>query len=562
MRMLFYCLLLGLHCLCAVCWAASPSQWQASYESPISLSAIQGAEQVLGLRFTAAERQLMQAELQQDRAKYRAIRQHHFANDDLSALQFQVQPQGFVMPQFQQPIRWRLPEYVELPEQREQFAFYDIASLASLLKNRQITSLALTQFFLARLKQFDPQLVAVITLTEKRALQQARQADAEIAAGHYRGPLHGIPYGVKDLLSVADYPTTWGAKPFADRVLPETATVVQKLDAAGAVLVAKLSVGALAWGDVWFGGKTRNPWNLSQGAGGSSAGSAAAVAAGLVPFAIGTETMGSIMIPAARCGVTGLRPSFGRVSRKGAMKLSWSLDKVGALCRNATDCALVFDAIRGDEQSAAETVNVPFNYDAQLDLSQLHIGYLKADFAQPSHSQRHDAESLAQFRRLGAKLTAVTLPETLPDAAFDIVVASEAATVFDEFSRSGLDDELVQQIQRAWPNYFRKARFIPAVEYLQVNRARYQLVQEMYALFQQFDVIIAPTKVGNQLLLSNLVGYPSVVIPTGLDAQGMPMSITLIGNLYDEATVLAVAHQFQQATRFDELQPPLFAPKQ
>lgn len=558
MRMFFYCLLISLQCVCSACWAANTSQRQA-YESPITLSAIQGAEQVLGLRFTAAERQLMQAELQQDRAKYQAIRQHHFTHNDVPALQFQVQPQGFILPQFQHPIQWHLPEYVELPASREHLAFYDITRLASLLKNRQISALALTQLFLARLKHFDPQLAAVINLTEKRALQQARQADAEIAAGHYRGPLHGIPYGVKDLLSVADYPTTWGAKPFAERVLPETATVVQKLDAAGAILVAKLSVGALAWGDVWFGGQTRNPWDIQQGAGGSSAGSAAAVAAGLVPFAIGTETMGSIMIPASRCGVTGLRPSYGRVSRHGAMTLSWSLDKVGALCRNALDCAVVFDAIRGDEHSASETVNVPFNYDAQLDLARLRIGYLNTAFAQAKATRQRDAESLAQFRRLGAKLTAVELPATLPDAAFDIVVASEAATFFDEFSRSDLDNELVRQIQRAWPNYFRKARFIPAVEYLQVNRARYQLVQEMYALFRQFDVIIAPSKVGNQLLLSNLVGYPSIVIPTGLDAQGMPTSITLIGNLYDEAKVLAVAHQFQQATRFDELQPPLFA---
>lgn len=541
-----------------VTFAVEPTLMRDVSRQPITSSTIQAAEQLLGLQLTEAERTLMQAGLTQHRHRYQQLRQHPIAHDTPPALLFQAQPQQFQTAQFQQAIQWQLPEYVELPHSKDALAFYSVAELSVLLRTQQVTARELTDLFLRRLTHFDPQLAAVITLTEQRARQQAQRADEELAAGVYRGPLHGIPYGVKDLMAVQGYRTTWGAKPFATQMLPETAAVVRKLDAAGAILLGKLSVGALAWGSVWFDGETRNPWNIQHSSGGSSAGPAAALAAGLVVFAIGTETMGSITTPAARCGVTGLRPSFGRVSRDGTMILSWSLDKIGPLCRSAADCALIFDVIRGAEGTDQTVVNYPFNYQSQVDLSQLRIGYLQHAFELNYPQRAHDANTLAIFRNLGADLIPVQLPTTVPDEVFDLIVAGEAAAQFDELTRSGQDQTMVRQMRQAWPNLFRQARFIPAVEYLQANRVRYQLVQQMYEAFKSFDVVLAPTDAGNQLLLTNLVGYPSIVFPTGLDNNGMPTSITLLGNLYDEASILSVAHQFQQATPFETMQPPLF----
>jgi len=410
---------------------------------------------------------------------------------------------------------------------------------------------------LRRLKRFDSQLHCVITLTDELALKQAARADAEIASGNYRGPLHGIPYGAKDLLAVRGYTTTWGAMPYRDQVIDFDATVIKKLEEAGAVLVAKLSLGALAWGDVWYADTTRNPWNLKQGSSGSSAGSAAAVSAGLVPFAIGSETWGSIVSPSTRCGVTGLRPTFGRVSRAGAMALSWSMDKIGPICRTVEDCALVLEAIRGPDGVDQTVIDAPFNYTPDIDLKKLRIGYLKEDFERDTTYQEQNAATLQKLRELGANPIEVELPD-LPVDAMQIILSVEAAAAFDELTRSNRDDLLVRQVKNAWPNLFRSSRLIPAVEYIQANRLRTVLIGRMAELMADIDLYVSPTFEGDNLLLTNLTGHPCVVLPNGFNEDGEPTSITFIGRLYQEATLLAVAERYQDATDFHTKHPPLF----
>lgn len=443
------------------------------------------------------------------------------------------------------------------PEHLEDAAFWSIADLAALLRSRQVTSVELTTMYLDRLKRYDSVLHAVVTFTDSLALAQARRADREIATGHYRGPLHGIPYGVKDLYAVPGYPTTWGAMPYKDQVINETATAVRKLEAAGAVLVAKLASGALAMGDVWFGGTTRNPWNTEQGSSGSSAGPAAAVSAGLVPFALGTETLGSIVSPATRTGVTGLRPSFGRVSRAGVMALSWSMDKAGPLCHNAEDCALVFDAIRGSDPGDPSAVDVPFPYDAGARLSGLKIGYLKSAFEGERRGADLDRQVLEVLRGLGADLIPLELPDR-PAQAVRIVLSAEAAAAFDELTRSGRDSLLVRQDAGAWPNSFRSARFIPAVEYIQANRVRRLLQEDMRALLEDIDAYVSPAAAGNNLLVTNLTGHPCVAVPDGFLDEKSPASITFCGRMYGEAEMLEVARAYQAATPWDERHPAAF----
>jgi Asp-tRNA(Asn)/Glu-tRNA(Gln) amidotransferase A subunit family amidase len=431
-----------------------------------------------------------------------------------------------------------------------------------MLRTRKITSVQLTQMFLERLERHGAQLECIVTLTAERALETARRADEEIAAGRYRGPLHGIPYGAKDLLAVPGYKTTWGAAPYKDQVLDETASVIGKLDDAGAVLVAKLTLGALAWGDVWFGGKTRNPWNLEEGSSGSSAGSASATAAGLVPFAIGTETWGSIVSPSTRCGTTALRPTFGRVSRAGAMALSWSMDKIGPICRSVEDAALVFDAIRGSDGLDQSVVDAAFNYDADVDLGALRIGYTADLFERDYGFKETDAATLAKLRELGADLIPVQLPAATPVRPLALILSAEAAAAFDALTRSNRDDLLVRQIKNAWPNTLRAARLIPAVEYVQANRARYRLMHDMQSLMQDIDVYVCPSFGGNNLLMTNLTGHPCIVLPNGFSEEGTPTSITFMGRLFDEATVLAVAKAYQDATDFHLKHPEAFVAAQ
>jgi Asp-tRNA(Asn)/Glu-tRNA(Gln) amidotransferase A subunit family amidase len=388
----------------------------------------------------------------------------------------------------------------------------------------------------------------VVTLTENLALAQARRADREIAAGKYRGPLHGIPYGAKDLLAVNGIPTTWGAAPYTNQVFNFDATVIKRLEEAGAVLVAKTTLGELAMGETWFGGMTRNPWNLKQGSSGSSAGSSAGVAAGLFAFAIGTETLGSIVSPCDRCGDTGLRPTYGRVSRTGAMTLSWSMDKIGPICRTAEDCALVFNAIQGPDGRDQTLYDAPFNYDFKTSLKKLHVGYLKTDFDNEKGERKtNDIATLEKLRELGAELIPVELPK-YPLNKISFLLSTEGAGVFDELTLSGQDDLLKQQDTGAWPNSFRKKRFVPAVEYLRAQRIRYLLVQDTAKVFDKFDVIVAPSQSGSSLTLGNLTGNPCVVVPNGFSTNGTPTSICFLGKLFGEAAILEAAKRYQDAT--------------
>lgn len=515
------------------------------------------AERIMGLKFNAAERDSLMGGLRNNRENYEGLRELVLTNDIPPAFVFNPVPQGKLFSTETQPPVFSPVITPERPDEMDDLAYLSIAELGSMLKNRVITSTELTKMYLGRLKHFGPQLEAVVTLTEKLALEQAARADKEIAAGNYRGPLHGIPYGAKDLLAAKTYNTTWGAAPYKDQMIDEDATVVRKLEEAGAVLVAKLTLGALAWGDVWFGGKTRNPWNLEQGSSGSSAGPGAATAAGLVAFAIGSETWGSIVSPATRNGVTGLRPTFGRVSRAGAMALSWTMDKLGPMCRTVEDCAIVLEAIRGTDGLDQTVVDLPFNYNYEVDLSKLRIGYVESAFERDYANKANDQAVLDKLRELGAKL----VPMALPDYDYGImsfILNAEAAAAFDDLTRSNRDDELVRQIKNAWPNAFRTARFIPAVEYIQANRLRYKIIQEMEAILEDYDLYIAPSFGGGNLLLTNLTGHPCVVLPNGFNDQGSPTSITFMGKLYDEATLLAVARAYQQATDWHKQHPPLF----
>jgi Asp-tRNA(Asn)/Glu-tRNA(Gln) amidotransferase A subunit family amidase len=490
------------------------------------------------------------------RIAYDSIRAVPLENADPPALVFQPLPPAVPIAH-RRPRFAKAPKHLKRPADLEQVAFWPVTDLAVLLRTRQVTSVELTRMFLDRLRRFDPELHAVVTLTDSLALEEARRADQEIAAGHYRGPLQGIPFGVKDLYAVPGYPTTWGAAPFRDQVIDSTATAVRKLEQAGAVLVAKLTSGALAMGDYWFGGQTRNPWNTSEGSSGSSAGPAAAVSAGLVPFALGTETLGSIVSPSTRTGVTGLRPSFGRVSRAGAMALSWSMDKAGPLCRNAEDCALVFDVIRGSDPADPVAVDAPFPYDARAKLSGLRVGYLQSAFDSTHRGGELDQQVLAVLRGLGVHLVPIALPAR-PAPALRIILLAEAAAAFDDLTRSGRDSLLVKQDAGAWPNQFRSARFIPAVEYIEANRVRRLLQQDMQRLLREIDVYVSPSFAGGNLLVTNLTGHPCVAVPDGFLENGDPASITFCGRMYGEAEALEVARAYQEATPWDERHPAPF----
>ncbi|MDP2496509.1 MAG: amidase [Candidatus Palauibacterales bacterium] len=530
---------------------------------PVTTEAIAAAEQVIGLEFTEAERRQMLepaalfSGLEERRAAYARIRREDIGNDVPPALIFRPHPPA--VPVERGDPDWPAPPSVDPPEELESLAFASVRELGALLRAGHVTSVELTRMYLDRLRRHDSVLHAVVTLTEDLALEQARRADRELRNGTDRGPLHGIPYGLKDLFSVPDYPTTWGATPYRDQVLDETATVASRLEEAGAVLVAKTTLGALAWGDVWFGGRTRNPWNTEQGSGGSSAGSAATVSAGLVPFAIGTETLGSILSPSTRTGVTGLRPSFGRVSRHGGMFVSWSMDKVGPICRRALDCALVFDAIRGPDGEDPTLVDRPFPFEAAESLEGRRIGYVQASFERDYDGREADRRVLDVLRELGAEMVPIELPDR-PVESLAFILAAEAATAHDSLTRTDLDSTLVRQQAAAWPNVYRTARFVPAVEYLQANQVRWLLGRDMRQLMTDLDAYVAPTSGGPTLLLTNLTGHPSVAVPNGFDDGESPRSITFVGTMYGEADLLEIVSVYQDATGWDERHPPEFTP--
>ena len=460
----------------------------------------------------------------------------------------------------QEPINWNIPAGIALPKNENELAFYSILQLASLVKNKKITSVKLTEFFLTRLKKFSDSLQCVISYTEDIAMQQAKAADAEIAKGKYRGPLHGIPYGLKDLFAVKGTKTTWGAAPYKEQIIDEDAYVFERLRDAGAVLIAKFTLGSLAMGDKWFGGRTNNPWNLRFGSSGSSAGSAAATVAGLVPFAIGTETWGSIISPSSTCGATGFRPTFGSIARTGAMTLSWSLDKIGPICRSAEDAAVVFAYIHGTDKKDAAAVNMPFNF-KKVDIKKLKIAYAKNYFDRITDTSRNELKVLSALRSMGVDLIPVNFPDSGVYNAnlMSIIISSECASAFDEFTRNDIDDQLTHQTRNDWPNEFRSSRFIPAVDYINANRHRYILMQKMYEALKDIDVIICPTFSGSQLAITGLTGYPAVVVPNGFNKRNnLPTSITFVGKLYEDATLLAVVKAFQDATPYEDAHPEMF----
>lgn len=572
---------------------------------------IDAAAALAGLTFTADQKQMMLDGLNGERDAYDAIRKLHLPNSVPPAYVFDPLPPGAkVSTEKHEPRYSKAPAMATVPANLEEMAFASVVELGDLVRRKKISSTNLTEMYIARIKRYDPVLHFAVTITEERALAKAKEADAEIAAGKYRGPLHGLPWGAKDLLAVKGYPTTWGAGGFEKQNFDEDAAVVKRLDAAGAVLVAKTTLGALAMGDKWFGGRTRNPWNPKQGSSGSSAGSASTTAAGCVAFAIGSETLGSIASPSTRCGATGLRPTFGFVPRTGAMALSWTMDKLGPICRAVEDCAIVLQAIYGPDGEDLATRDAAFNWNAEFDWKSLRVGYLKKDFEAPKKPEtpeekspdtltedekkrrekeqreaaawrerrvydlKYDVATLDKLRGMGVNLVSLELPD-LPYGAMTPLLEAEAAAAFDELTRTGRDKLLTEQSADDWPNIFRVARFYPAVEYIQANRARSLAIREVSKLFEQVDVIVASTS-SRQLSVTNLTGHPAVIVPNGLrgsDAPvppkvdtgeddsiggpGTPVSITFLGGHYQDAKLCAFAKAYQDATGFEKLHPKL-----
>jgi Asp-tRNA(Asn)/Glu-tRNA(Gln) amidotransferase A subunit family amidase len=510
---------------------------------------IRQAEWVAGLDLAEADRKTLVAGMNQTLRSFRTMRAVKLDNHVPSALTFQPAPwlppsvpgrRGTVEP--------TVRAAPQRPDSGDDLAFLPVTALAALLRTRKVSSVELTRLYLQRLRKYDPLLHCVVTFTEELALKQAGHADREIAAGRYRGPLHGVPWGAKDLIAYPGYRTTWGAAPFKDQVLSVKATVAQRLEDAGAVLVAKLTLGALAMGDRWFGGMTRNPWNPRLGSSGSSAGSASATAGGLVGFALGSETWGSIVSPCRVCGATGLRPTFGRVSRHGCMTLAWSMDKVGPIGRSVEDCALVLGAVHGFDGLDGAAVDRPFTWPASRDLRTLRVGYFE------ERLPLKEREELRVLRDLGVKLVALKAPTKYPVGALSVILGTEAATAFDDLTRQGVTEGL-----NSWPLTFRRGQFVPAVEYLRANRIRSLVMRDMEEMMAQVDAYVG----GNDLLLTNLTGHPTVVLPNGLRKLGqveMPGSITFTGRLYGETELLAVAHAYQQATGHHLRRPPLKEP--
>lgn len=524
----------------------------------IGLPQLIAAEKLFDLQFTPAKRDSILSGLEDHLHLYQYLHQHSLYNDVPLSLGFDPLLPGTPYERSQKPISWSLPSEVSLPANRNELAFYSIPELASLLKRKKISSVELTRLFLERLKKYGPVLHCVIELTEDSALAQAQRADADFARGIYKSPLQGIPYGIKDLFAVKGSHTTWGTPPYKDQVIEQNAYVAERLARAGAVLVAKLSLGELAMDDVWFGGLTRNPWKLSVGSGGSSAGSASATAAGLVPFAIGTETYGSIVDPSMRCGTTGLRPTFGSIARTGCMALCWSSDKVGPICRSAEDAAYVFAYIHGGDSIDASSRTMPFNYTGKTDISKLKIAYTR-NYIDSLPDDSPEKQALSILKKLGAKLTAVDFPDDLRgNDILSLIISVESAAAFDQLTRSNQDDQMVQQNKDRWPNTFRTARFVPAVEYVNACRMRTSIMQRIDPFISGYDIIIAPPETGDQLAITNLTGHPSVTLPVGYKADGTPGSISFIGQLFGEAKLLAFAKTFQDATPYNKQHPKGF----
>jgi Asp-tRNA(Asn)/Glu-tRNA(Gln) amidotransferase A subunit family amidase len=520
---------------------------QAAQAGTVTPEMIKQAEWIAGLELTDDERTRTARSVQRALREFAELRKVDVGYDVAPALTFfpvPPRPAAVIKRNQARPVETPV---VGRPSSPEELAFLTVVELSTLIRSRQVTSVELTKLYLERLKRFDPLLKCVVTLTEDLALKQAAEADREISSGHYRGALHGIPWGAKDLIAYPGYPTTWGATPYKGRVIEGKATVAARLEEAGAVMLGKLSLGALAQGDLWFGGRTRSPWDPRTGSSGSSAGSASAAAAGLVGFAIGSETLGSIVSPCRACGATGLRPTFGRVSRHGCMTLAWTMDKLGPITRSVEDCALVFDAIHGADGLDFAAVDQPFEWPPRIDLEKLKVGYLEQ--AGRSSDER---EELRVFSKLGFELVPITLPNELPIGAITLMLGTEASAAFDELTRKHVTEGL-----NTWPDTFRQGEFVPAVEYLRAARVRTKLIKAMEERMATVNLFVS---MGQDLAITNLTGHPSVVFPMGFrdrDGRAFPGSVVLTGRLYDESTLLAVARAFQQATGDHLRRPPL-----
>jgi Asp-tRNA(Asn)/Glu-tRNA(Gln) amidotransferase A subunit family amidase len=603
----FTALGLGGTLLPGVLWA------QAQGKTKITKEMIDNAAAIADVTISDDYKEMMLDALNEHAKGYEEIFALHMPNSAEPALLFDPVLPHMKLEMAQKPMRISKAPNVAVsgaPKNLEDVAFESARELAELVRTKKVSSSALTEMYLERLKRYDPKLKFVVTLTEERARAQAKEADREIAMGKYRGLLHGLPWGAKDLLAVKGYPTTWGAGGFEKQMIDENATVVKRLDKAGAVLVAKLTLGALAMGDHWFGGITRNPWNSKQGSSGSSAGPASATTAGCVAFSVGSETLGSISSPSTRCGCTGLRPTFGRVPRTGAMALSWSMDKLGPICRSVEDCALVLNAIYGPDGNDRTVKDAAFNWDAGLDWKKLRVGYLKSEFerrpgagqpetkeepattpeeqkkrkearkrreanqARAEYDRKFNEAALEKLRAMGVNLIPAEFPK-FPYEAMVTMLDAEAAAAFDELTRTGRDKLLTEQKPGDWPNIFRTSRFIPAVEYIQASRARRMAMEGVAKVFSGFDVIVAPT-FSEQLVITNLTGHPALILPNGfrgadaplpfdttagandnVGGPGTPVSLTFLGNLYGEAKLLAVARAYQDATNFHLQHPKL-----
>ncbi len=547
----------------ALAQTPSPTPMASPSPSPTPLRVtkemLRGAEQLFGIELTDAQKQMALQNVNSNLDRYETLRKISVPLDTEPATLFHPALPG---KRFNvKAVTFKLGRIDRLNFNTvEDLAFATVPQLADLIRNRRVSSIDLTKMYLARLKRYGPKLNCTVTLTEELALAQASQADREIKQGKYRGPLHGIPWGAKDLFATRGIRTTWGAEPYRDQVLDYDATVVTRLQNAGAVLVAKLSMGALAQGGRWFLGMTRNPWQVEEertGSSGSSAGPASATAAGLVGFSIGTETLGSIVSPSSLCGVVGLRPTYGRVSRFGAMGLSWTMDKIGPICRGVEDCAAALHATYGPDERDLTVGDVPFNWSPETPLSRMRIGYLKVEFDQQQDAERKAIyqAALDVLRNAGAKLEPIELPG-FSTAALRIILVAEAAAAFDDLTRSGEINQLSGQEPRDWPNTFRTSRFIPAVEYIRAQRARTLLMREMDTLMSKWDVFVSPAPGSASLLITNLTGHPAVCVPCGFP-KGLPQSIMFTGGLYDEGAALRVALAFERATNWHKIHPQM-----
>ena len=564
-----------------VLWA----KMQEQNATKVTMAMLNDALAISGLDFSEEDKKQILTNLNPDR--YDELRK--VAIDDTIAPPMYYSPlvPGTKLDRTVRPIRMGKPPAVKRPANLEDAAFWPVTHLAELLRTRQVTATELTRMYLERLHRYNPVLNFVVTFTDDLALKQAAQADQEIAAGKYRGPLHGIPWGCKDIIAVPGFRTTWGSGAFVDQQLETEATVVKLLREAGAVLVAKLATGELAAGDRWFGGRTNNPWEPKDGSSGSSAGPGSATAAGCDGFAIGTETSGSILSPSTVNGVTGLRPTFGRISRYGAMTLSWTLDRLGPMCRTAEDCAVVFQVIARPDENDLSVMDLPFNWDALADVRRFRVGYLAAAFDETNRDDEwraNEQRTLAELKAMGVTLEPFELP-AMPTNAIGSILGTESGAAFDHWLRSG---RLEQMTNRSRSNGFRSSRLTPAIEYLQAQRVRAIVMKELAAAVSKFDVYLAPATGGggrrgaegaappasppippppqppsatrDHFQAANYCGYPALGVPNGFTTDGRPTSITFMGRLYNEAGILALARAYQDRAGWHKRMPPLSAP--